>query len=178
MTHLNLCKREGGKKSPQSRLVFQPLSALIISITRSQPASHCCSCPGFDTAQACSAESATRHLKFHFVTAFTISNFAAEVRLCLTKLQHKPLLYLSTDSRPTHLCQLTSQKQQKNCGPAHSSVQLQYVIHKTANSRVLGEDRNCIVVTVIIYAEGVFVPMLRSREGLLLSILLSSSDVC
>lgn len=41
-----------------------------------------------------------------------------------------------------------------------------YVTHKTANARVLGEDRNCIVLTVIIYTEAIFVPIPRSTGGL------------
>lgn len=152
------------RNSSNSWLVFQPLLALIISITRSQPASHCCCCPGFNPSQACSAESAIRHLKFHFIRAFTITNWAAGVRLCLTKLQHESLLYLSTD-RPAHLCQLTSHKTaEKKCGPAHSSVQLQYVTNKTANARVLGEDRNCVNSNND--AEGAFLPIPRSTKGL------------
>lgn len=120
MIHQDLCKREG-RNSSNSRLVFQSLSALIISITRSQPASHCCSCPGFDTSHACSAESAIRHLKFHFITAFTVTNCAADVRLCLTQLQHKALLYLGTDSRPAYLCHLTSHKTAEKLWPRAQS---------------------------------------------------------
>lgn len=165
MTHQDLCRRQGTNSS-SSRLVFQPLLALIISITRSQPASHCCSCPGFNTSQACSAQSAIRHLEFHFITAFTITNCAADVRLYLTKLQHKPLLYVSTDSTRAHLCQLTSHKNSSKIVALHSPVQLQCVTHKSAKARVLGEDRNCIVLTAISDAEGAFVPIPRSTKGL------------
>lgn len=116
LTHQDLCKRERINSS-SPRLVFQALFALIISLTRPQSASHYCSCPGFNTSQACSAESAIRQLKFHFITAFTVTNCAADVRLCLTKLQHKPLLYLSTESRPAHLSQLTSHKTAEKLWP-------------------------------------------------------------
>lgn len=76
-----------------------------------------------------------------FKTAFTVTNCAANVRPCQTTLEHKLMLYSSTDRKEIIRLNLQVTNQQK------SPVQPQYGTQKTSNETILGEDKNNVMLS-------------------------------
>lgn len=76
-----------------------------------------------------------------FKTAFTVTNCAANVRPCQTTLEHKLMLYSSTDRKEIIRLNLQVTNQQK------SPVQPQYGTQKTSNKTILGEDKNNVMLS-------------------------------